>query len=109
MNQNGISLINEKGIIQISLDNLKEFTRHVKIEAVNEYIDANNTLIMPVEFSKKYGVSVATIMQYAKSYCKELIHSHPSERKYYLYEQKMCAKMQEIGRGTLKSIIYKKI
>lgn len=108
MNQHGICLINEKGIVQLSVDDLKEFTRQVKVDAINEYIDANNTLILPVEFSKKYAVSVATVMQYAKSYPKELIHSHPTPRKYFLYEQKMCAKMQEIGRGSLKSIIHKK-
>jgi hypothetical protein len=101
-----MQLINEKGIIQCTVDVLIEFVKSVKVEAVREYTESKNDVISTVDFRKKYGIDAASITRYINSY-PEVLHSHPSERKYYVYEQKMVQKMQEHGKGKVRAINYK--
>jgi hypothetical protein len=100
-----MQLINEKGIITCTVDVLMEFVRSVKVDTLREYTENENKIISTVDFRKKYGIDAASIMRYIESY-PELLHSHPTERKYYVYEQKMIQKMQEHGKGKVRAINY---
>mgnify|MGYP003403943545 CR=1 FL=1 len=98
-----MQLINERGIVQIPVEALESFVRSVKVIGVEEYIAKNGTITSPSEFARKYGIDKATIMRYVVNY-PEVLHSRPSPKKYYLYEEKLVKKMQENGKGKVRAI-----
>lgn len=106
MKQLEMQLIKENGVITCTVDVLIEFVRAVKVEALREYTENRNDVISTVDFRKKYGIDAASVMRYVQTY-PELLHSHPTDRKYYVYEQKMVQKMQEHGKGKVRAINYK--
>lgn len=103
-----MQLINEKGVIQCTVEDLIEFVKTVKVHTLREYAENDKNIISTIDFRKKYGIDAASVMRYITNY-PELLHSHPSTRKYYVYEQKMVQKMQEIGKGKVRAIHYKTV